>query len=55
MKNSIKTKLKRNEPVIGTFVGIGHPDVSDWLSRQGFDFLLLDAEHGPMGFETLQR
>src|ERR1035437_6442564 len=55
MKNALKTKLKRNEAVIGTFVGIGHPDITEWLSRQGFDFLLLDAEHGPLGFETLQR
>jgi 2-keto-3-deoxy-L-rhamnonate aldolase RhmA len=55
MKNLLKEKLKHNQAVIGTFVGIGHPDVSEWLSRQGFDFLLLDAEHGPLGFETLQQ
>jgi 2-keto-3-deoxy-L-rhamnonate aldolase RhmA len=54
MKNSVKEKLQRGQAVIGTFVEIGHPDVSEWLSRQGFDFLLLDAEHGPLGFETLQ-
>jgi 2-keto-3-deoxy-L-rhamnonate aldolase RhmA len=55
LKNKLKEKLQRNQAVIGTFVGIGHPDVSEWLSRQGFDFLLLDAEHGPLGLETLQR
>jgi 2-dehydro-3-deoxyglucarate aldolase len=55
MKNALKAKLKRNEAVIGTFVGIGHPDITEWLSRQDFDFLLLDAEHGPLGFETLQQ
>jgi len=55
MKNSLKEKLKKGQPVIGTFIGLGHPDVTEWLSRQGFDFLLLDAEHGPLGFETLQR
>lgn len=55
MKNILKEKLKRNEAVIGTFVTIGHPDITEWLSRQGFDFLLLDAEHAPMGFETLQQ
>lgn len=55
MRNPLKEKLNKGETVIGTFVGIGHPDVTEWLSNLGFDFLLLDAEHGPLGFETLQR
>ncbi len=55
MKNPLKRKLKKREVVIGTFVGLGHPDVTEWLSKLGFDWLLLDAEHGPLGFETLQR
>jgi len=55
LKNPLKEKLKKGDTVIGTFVGLGHPDVSEWLSRLGFDWLLLDAEHGPLGFETLQR
>ncbi len=55
MKNPLKERLKKGEVVIGTFVGLGHPDVTEWLSRLGFDWLLLDAEHGPLDFETLQR
>ena len=55
MKNLLKEKLSRGEAVIGTFVGLGHPDVTERLSRMGFDWLLLDAEHGPLGFETMQR
>lgn len=55
MKNTLKAKLKKGEAVIGTWVGLGHPDVTEELSRLGFDFLLLDSEHGPMGFETLQQ
>lgn len=54
MKNLLKEKLNRGEAVIGTFVGLGHPDVTERLSRMGFDWLLLDAEHGPLGFETMQ-
>ena len=54
MKNTLKEKLKKGEAVIGTFVGLGHPDVTEKLSRLGFDWLLLDSEHGPLGFETLQ-
>ncbi|MEE8420189.1 MAG: aldolase/citrate lyase family protein [Dehalococcoidales bacterium] len=54
MKNPLKEKLNRGEAVIGTFVGIGHPDVAEWLSRLGFDWLLLDGEHSPISLETLQ-
>jgi len=43
LKNLLKVKLKEGKPVIGTFVGLGHPDVTEVLSRIGFDWLLLDA------------
>ena len=54
MRNLLKEKLKRGEAVVGAFVGLGHPDVTERLSRLGFDWLLLDGEHGPLGLETLQ-
>lgn len=54
MKNPLKQKVKAGESVIGTFVEIGHPDITEWLSRMGFDWILLDAEHGPLSFETMQ-
>ncbi|MGB2813522.1 MAG: aldolase/citrate lyase family protein [Dehalococcoidales bacterium] len=55
MKNPLKEKLKKGEAVIGTFIMIGHSDVTEWLSRVGFDWLLLDTEHTTTGYETLQR
>lgn len=55
MKNTLKEKVKNGEVVIGTFVRLSHPDVTEWLSRLGFDFLLLDTEHAPTGLETLQQ
>jgi len=45
----------QGEAVIGTFAQIGHPDIIEWLSKPGFDWLLLDAEHSPADFESLQR
>jgi 2-keto-3-deoxy-L-rhamnonate aldolase RhmA len=54
MRNPLKDKLKKGEVAIGTFVGLGHPDVTERLSMMGFDWLLLDAEHGPLGLETMQ-
>ena len=53
MKNILKEKLKAGKTVIGTFVQIGHPDITEMLSHAGFDWLLLDGEHGPFGIETM--
>ncbi len=55
MKNLLKEKLARGENAVGTFVEMGHPDVADILSHSGFDWLLIDGEHSPMGFETMER
>lgn len=44
----------QGQPVIGTFVGLGHPDVTEVLSGLGFDWLVLDGEHSPMSLETMQ-
>ena len=54
MKNHMKKKLLEGKVVLGTFVSLGHPDITECLSRVGFDFLILDAEHGPADFQTLQ-
>ena len=55
MKNRLKEKLLNKQAVIGTFVALGHPDVTEMMAGLGFDWLVLDAEHGPLGYETLQR
>jgi 2-keto-3-deoxy-L-rhamnonate aldolase RhmA len=54
MKNPLKEKIQKGQPVVGAFVGLGHPDVTEILSRAGFDWLLIDGEHGPLGLETMQ-
>lgn len=54
MKNLLKEKINRKEPALGTFVGLGHPDVTEMLSRIGFDWLLIDSEHAPLSVETMQ-
>ena len=54
MKNQLKETLKAGKAAIGTFIQIGHPDITEMLSNAGFDWLLLDGEHGPFGIETMQ-
>jgi len=55
LKNLLKEKLKKGEVVTGVFVGLGHPDVTEMLSRVGFEWILIDGEHGPLGLETMQK
>jgi len=54
VKNLLKEKLQKGQIAIGAIAGI-HPDVTERLSRMGFDYLLLDGEHTPIGLETMQQ
>jgi len=54
LKNLLKEKLQKGQVVIGTGVGMGHPDVTEILSRLGFDWLFIDGEHTPLSLETMQ-
>jgi 4-hydroxy-2-oxoheptanedioate aldolase len=44
---SFKTKIRAGKPVIGTWNTLGSPLISEVLARAGFDFLIIDFEHGP--------
>ncbi len=54
MKNPVKAKLKAGDVSIGTWVTIGHPDVTERLADLGFDWLTFDIEHSPLSLETVQ-
>jgi len=54
MKQTLKERLLNLETLIGTVVTIGAPEVTDILSRLGFDFLWIDAEHGPLSLAQAQ-
>jgi 4-hydroxy-2-oxoheptanedioate aldolase len=44
--NPVKDKLRNGETVIGVFIPMPSPDVVEIVALAGFDFALLDAEHG---------
>jgi len=52
MRNFVKRKLKAGKPSVGTWVSVGHPDVTMYLADMGFDWIVCDMEHGPFGVET---
>ena len=46
IENVVKQKLRNGEVVMGIFNPMPSPDVVEILALAGFDFVLLDAEHG---------
>lgn len=52
--NRVKTMLSEGQACIGGWVTIGHPTVTELMGMVGFDWLLIDCEHGPLSFETAQ-
>ena len=52
--NFLFEKLNNGDTVIGTWAIIPSPVVTDILCSSGLDFIIIDAEHGPISFETAQ-
>jgi 2-dehydro-3-deoxyglucarate aldolase/4-hydroxy-2-oxoheptanedioate aldolase len=52
-ENKLKTKLKDGKKTIGAWVQIASPFTAEILSSAGFDWLMLDMEHGPGDILTL--
>jgi 4-hydroxy-2-oxoheptanedioate aldolase len=54
MKSRFREKLDNGQPVIGSFVKITDPAVVEIMGLAGFDFAIIDMEHGPISVETAQ-
>jgi 4-hydroxy-2-oxoheptanedioate aldolase len=54
MKNHFKELLVSGKTAIGTIVQLPSPPVVEILAQAGFDWLLIDTEHGPIDTEKLQ-
>src|SRR5688572_13829380 len=48
-----KSQLREGCPKMGLFVNSHSPTVAEQLAHSGYDWLLIDTQHGPMGNETL--
>ncbi len=51
-KNFVKEKLAAGQPSIGSWLWLGSPWSAEYMAHAGFDWLVVDTEHGPTGFET---
>ena len=45
--NTFKQALRAGQPQIGLWVSLAEAYVSELLAGSGFDWMLLDGEHGP--------
>src|ERR687888_1586250 len=48
-----KAQLREGKPKFGLFVNSHSPTVAEQLAHSGYDWLLVDTQHGPMGYESL--
>jgi 4-hydroxy-2-oxoheptanedioate aldolase len=51
-QNPLKTKLAAGKAVLGTWAMIPSAVTADILSLSGLDFIIIDSEHGSIGYET---
>lgn len=52
--NHFKIALQaKSKPLIGLFMGLANPYTAELLVDTGFDWLLIDAEHGPNDLNTV--
>ena len=46
--------LRGTRPLLGMFVGLPAPSLVEMCGHAGFDFVIIDNEHGPASFETTE-
>ena len=52
-KNNFKARLKSSETQIGLWLSLGEATVAELASGVGFDWLVIDGEHGPNGLRDI--
>ncbi len=52
--NKMKAKLKQNHPVFGVSIMIPSTQLVEMVARLGFDWVLIDCEHGTINLETVE-
>ena len=53
-KNNLKEVLKEAKNVFGPFMKLTDPAVVEIMGFAGFDFVIIDAEHGPISMQNAQ-
>ena len=51
--NPVKYKLHHGLPAVGSWLSLCSPVSAELMAHVGWDWLVVDAEHSPVGFETM--
>src|SRR4029434_5472139 len=52
--NAMRDELRAGEPVFGVSVMIPSPQIVEMIAAAGFDWVLLDCEHGTLTLESVE-
>ncbi len=52
-RNPVKVKLHSGQPAVGTWLSLCSPVAAEMMASVGWDWLVVDVEHSPVGFETM--
>ncbi|WP_338759378.1 HpcH/HpaI aldolase/citrate lyase family protein [Massilia sp. METH4] len=52
-RNAFKRALAAGEKQIGLFLGLGNATIAELIAGTGFDWVLVDGEHGPNDLRTI--
>jgi 4-hydroxy-2-oxoheptanedioate aldolase len=52
--NTTKAKLAEGKVVFGAIIGQYAPDLVELFGAIGYDFVMIDCEHGPMSFDQIE-
>jgi len=53
-KNNLKEALKKGKNVFGPFMKFTDPAAVEIMGFSGFDFVIIDSEHGPISMQSAQ-
>jgi 4-hydroxy-2-oxoheptanedioate aldolase len=51
--NPVKDKLLKGEPAVGSWISLCSPVSAEMMARIGWDWLVVDVQHSPVGFDTM--
>jgi 4-hydroxy-2-oxoheptanedioate aldolase len=51
--NPVTDKLRNGEPAVGSWLSLCSPVAAENMAQIGWDWLVVDVEHSPVGFETM--
>jgi len=49
----LASAIRAGDPVVGSWLTVGHPAVAEVIAAADFDFVVMDTEHSPASLESV--